>query len=74
MIAVRLVLDTNVFVSAALKPEGLQRTVIVLALTKPARWYVSADKLAEYREVLFRPEFAISKGAKRRLMDLVESR
>ena len=41
MIPLRLVIDTNIVVSAALKPEGLQRTVLVLAITKPARLYVS---------------------------------
>jgi predicted nucleic acid-binding protein len=41
MIPLRLVIDTNVVVSAALKPEGLQRTVVLLAMTKPALWYVS---------------------------------
>ena len=41
MIPHRLVIDTNVVVSEALKPEGLQRTVVLLAMTKPARWYVS---------------------------------
>jgi predicted nucleic acid-binding protein len=36
MIPLRLVIDTNVVVSAALKPEGLQRTVVLLAMSKPA--------------------------------------
>jgi len=35
MIALRLVVDTNILVSAALKPEGLQRTVLVNAMAKP---------------------------------------
>jgi len=33
MIPVCLVIDTNVVVSAALKPEGVQRTVILLYAT-----------------------------------------
>ena len=37
MIPLRLVIDTNIVVSAALKPDGLQRTVLILAITKPAR-------------------------------------
>jgi hypothetical protein len=37
MIPLRLVLDTNILVSAALKPDGLQRTTLLLATTKPAR-------------------------------------
>jgi predicted nucleic acid-binding protein len=41
MIPIRLVIDTNIVVSAALKPAGLQRTVLLPAITKPARLYVS---------------------------------
>ena len=37
MLRLRLVIDTDVLVSAALKPEGLQRTAFLLATTKPAR-------------------------------------
>jgi hypothetical protein len=43
MLPLRLVIDTNVVVSAALKPDGLQRTVPLLALTKPARLYGSFE-------------------------------
>jgi predicted nucleic acid-binding protein len=56
MIPVRLVVDTNTAVSAALKPGGLQRTVLLLAVSKPARLYVSEAVMAEYREVLARPK------------------
>ena len=37
MLQLRLVLDTNIIISAALKANGPQRTVLLLALTKPAR-------------------------------------
>lgn len=60
--------------SAALKPDGLQRAVVVLAITKPARLYVSPAILAEYRGVLFRPALAIRRGIRRQLLDLVQSR
>ena len=45
MLLLRLVIDTNVLVSAAIKPAGLQRTVLLLAMAKPARFYVSAAYL-----------------------------
>jgi predicted nucleic acid-binding protein len=35
MIPLQLVLDTNVIGSAALKPDGLPRTVLMLAMTRP---------------------------------------
>ena len=73
MIPLRLVIDTNIVISAALKPDGLQRTVILLAIAKPARWYVSDSILAEYREVLSRPEFRIRKGLRQQLIQLIRS-
>ena len=48
MLPLRLVIDTNVIVSAALQPKGLPRTILLLALTKPARLYVSRSILEEY--------------------------
>jgi putative PIN family toxin of toxin-antitoxin system len=73
MIPLRLVLDTNILVSAALKPDGLQRTVLILAITKPARLYVTEAILAEYREVLARPELKIRRGLQRQLLDLIKN-
>jgi uncharacterized protein len=71
MIPLRLVLDTNIVVSAALKPEGLQRTVLLLALAKPARLYISTEVFKEYRVVLARPEFHIRKGLRQRFLQLI---
>jgi putative PIN family toxin of toxin-antitoxin system len=71
MISLRLVIDTNVVVSAVLKPDGLQRTVLLLAMTRPARLYVSPPILAEYREVLSRPELRIRRGLRQQFFQLI---
>jgi putative PIN family toxin of toxin-antitoxin system len=68
-----LVIDTNVLISAALKPDGLQRTVILLAITKPARFYMSQPILEEYGQVLSRPELRIRKGLRQQLLQLIEN-
>jgi putative PIN family toxin of toxin-antitoxin system len=73
MIPLRLVIDTNIVVSAVLKPNGLQRTVLLLAITKPARLYVSDAVIAEYREVLARPELQIRKGLRQQVLQLIRS-
>src|SRR5713101_6848562 len=73
MLPLRLVLDTNIVVSAALKPGGLQRTVLLLALTKPARLYLSPPVFAEYRTVLSRAELHIRKGLRRQLLQLFKN-
>jgi len=62
MLPLRLVLDTNIIVSAAIKPDGLQRTVLLLAMTRPARLYISDPSFSEYQLVLRRPEFKIPKS------------
>jgi uncharacterized protein len=73
MIPLRLVIDTNVVVSAALKPEGLQRTVVLLAMTKRARWYVSDAIMSEYTTVLARPEFKIRRSLRQQLLQLIKN-
>jgi putative PIN family toxin of toxin-antitoxin system len=74
MIPLRLVLDTNVLISAALKPEGLQRTVLILAVTKPAHLYISSAILTEYRDVLARPELQIRRGVQQEALQLIKRR
>lgn len=74
MIPLRLAVDTNIVVSAALKPEGLQRTVLLLALTKPARLYISRPIFEEYKTVLARPEFQIRKSLRQQFLQLIENR
>jgi putative PIN family toxin of toxin-antitoxin system len=73
MLLLRLVIDTNVLVSAALKPESIQRTALVLAVTKPARFYVSRPILVEYADVLARPELSIRKGVRQQLLQLIKN-
>lgn len=73
MIALRLVVDTNILVSAALKPDGLQRTVLVLAMTKPAQLFVTEAILTEYRAVLVRPEFKIRRGLRQQFLQLIKN-
>lgn len=73
MLSFRLVIDTNVLISAAIKPSGLQRTVLLLAITKPARLYVSRPILEEYREVLRRPELEIRKAPRQQLLQLIKN-
>jgi uncharacterized protein len=73
MLPLRLVIDTNVLISAAIKPAGLQRTVLLLAITKPARLYVSRPILEEYGEVLARPELKIRKGLRHQLLQHIKN-
>ncbi len=57
----RVVLDTNIIVSALLVPTGTQAAVLMLALTGHVALYVSTSVLAEY-EVLRRPRLKLQPG------------
>ncbi|MBV8360075.1 MAG: putative toxin-antitoxin system toxin component, PIN family, partial [Deltaproteobacteria bacterium] len=50
-----------------------QRTVFLLAITPPARLYVSDATFAEYRTVMARPELRIRKGLRRQLLQLIRN-
>jgi uncharacterized protein len=52
----RVVLDTNVVVSAYLNPGGAPGRVVQLALAGLVRWRLCEEIVAEYREVLGRFE------------------
>jgi uncharacterized protein len=52
---IRVVIDTNVVVSANLVDEGPSAAILSLAIDKRIRMFVSAAVLSEYEEVLHRP-------------------
>jgi uncharacterized protein len=51
------VYDTNVIVSAILKPGSTPASLVALAMREAVRLFVTHDILEEYREVLKRPVF-----------------
>lgn len=53
----RVVLDTNVIVSALLKPEGNEGVILFFVLRGAFELCVLSQVLQEYREVLRRPRF-----------------
>jgi putative PIN family toxin of toxin-antitoxin system len=73
MLPLRLVIDTNVLVSAALKPQGLERKTLLIALTKPAHLYVSRPIQLEYSGVLARPQLQIRKGLRLQLLQYIRN-
>ena len=73
MFPLRLVLDTNIIVSAAIKPDGLERSAFLIAIKKPARLYISNEIFAEYQDVLSRPALLIRKGLRQQLLQLIKN-
>ncbi len=58
---IRVVLDTNVVVSAHVYPAGLQHRVLALGLHGQVQLYVSPALLAEYERVLKEPRLNFPK-------------
>jgi uncharacterized protein len=54
---VRVVLDTNVLISACLKPDGLEARVAGMAVARKLDACVTDEILAEYKDVLGREKF-----------------
>src|SRR5258705_13191594 len=59
---IRVVIDTNVLVSALLHPEGPPAAVWMLALSGRVQPCVSEAVLAEYEDVIRRPHFRRDAG------------
>jgi putative PIN family toxin of toxin-antitoxin system len=55
----RVVLDINILVSAMLSPLGNPAKVFKMFLTQTLHLVFSADMLAEYEDVLYRPRLHI---------------
>jgi len=55
MSLVRIVLDTNMLISAAIKPEGQQAASDLPGGVGGVELFASTEVLAEYREVFSRP-------------------
>lgn len=59
---IRLVLDTNVLVSANLNVGGIEAQIVALALNQEIRLCVSGAVLDEYQRVLFYPRLKFVPG------------
>jgi putative PIN family toxin of toxin-antitoxin system len=59
---IRVVLDTNVIVSALLQPLGLPAAVFLLVAGGAVQLCVSGNVYAEYDEVIRRPRLARDEG------------
>ena len=69
----RIVLDTNVLVSALLSPNGAPAAVLRLVLAGQVVLCFDARVLSEYREVLCRPKFDFDVRLVESLLEFLES-
>jgi len=55
----KVVIDTNVLVSAILKNRTPESVILFVAANDDMEWIVSPEIMKEYREVLSRPKFSL---------------
>src|SRR5437660_587125 len=65
---IRVVLDTNIIVSAYLNQDGLPFLTLKLALARAVRLYASEPILAEYAELLLRKSYPLDRRRVRLLL------
>ena len=72
----RLVIDTNVVVSAQLNPHGNEAVVLALALNPegPFAWHATGAILAGYTRVLHYKKFPLSSANVSRILTLIHHR
>jgi len=72
---VRLVLDTNVVISAFINPGGKPSQVMKMVLGRKAELCYNSTILSEYENVMLRPKFSriINSGNVRRFINLIRN-
>jgi len=72
---VKLVLDTNIMVSAFINPEGKPSIILKMILSRRLELVYNAAILSEYENVLLRPKFSnkINSEDIRKLINLIKT-
>ena len=69
----KVVIDTNVLVSAALKNRIPEEVILFVVSHADMQWIASPEILAEYKEVLGRSKFALPPEIQRKWFDLLDT-
>jgi uncharacterized protein len=67
----KIVVDTNVLVSALIRPEGTPARILDLVLSSQVKLLIDHRIFAEYQDVLLRPEFAFRPDQVEQLLDFL---
>lgn len=71
---IRVVLDTNILVSALLQPAGPPAQVFILAIGGSIQFCVSGNVYAEYEEVIRRPRFRLDEAVIAAALDAIREK
>lgn len=69
----RVVIDTNVLISAVLKDRDPEAVIMFVAECDDMDWIVSPEIMTEYIEVLSRPKFGLPDDIRQNWFDLLDA-
>jgi putative PIN family toxin of toxin-antitoxin system len=69
----KVLIDTNVLVSAALRDRIPEEVILFVVSHADMQWIASPEILAEYKEVLSRSKFALPQEIRRKWFDLLDT-
>jgi len=69
----RIVIDTNVLVSAVLKDRDPEAIILFVAGWDDIEWIVTPEIMVEYREVLGRPKFGLPDDIRQNWFELLDA-
>ena len=70
---IRVVLDTNVVVSAYLNEDGFPHSILKLVLARAIRLYVSPPVLAEYEELFLRKSYPLDRRRAKMMLKQIQA-
>ncbi|HET7088287.1 MAG TPA: putative toxin-antitoxin system toxin component, PIN family [Anaerolineae bacterium] len=69
----KVLIDTNVLVSAALKDKDPEAVILFVVSRADYEWIVSPEILREYKEVLSRDKFGLPAEVRQKWFDLLDA-
>ncbi|WP_375480373.1 putative toxin-antitoxin system toxin component, PIN family [uncultured Nostoc sp.] len=69
----KVIIDTNILVSAAIADKNPEAVILFVVANSDFEWVVSAEILAEYKEVLKRPRLKLTEAQHQRWVYLIDS-
>ena len=69
----RVIIDTNVLVSAVLRDRDPEAVILFIAERADCEWVVSSNILAEYKDVLNRPKFKLPEEVKQQWFSALDT-
>ncbi|OYD98407.1 putative toxin-antitoxin system toxin component, PIN family [Nostoc sp. 'Peltigera membranacea cyanobiont' 213] len=69
----KVIIDTNIVVSAAIADKNPETVILFVIANSSFEWVVSAEIIAEYKEVLKRPPLKLTEAQYERWVYLIDS-